>query len=409
MFGPDYYNPDGTETYAFFNPVVSQDYGGPFQVFFKDVISLIWNSRLGLFLFWTPFTVRQVDELYLFSWSFVSLIWFTFWSVVLFPTGLFAFLALIIFVGVAGLFSRIHSVLFWKILHGPPIQVYPPKLPAVPPGLDVSPIDGQRWIYVNGIATGKTGLRQNIELLSKMFNRPILGINNRTYGFLGDILESVVQRSFGFRTAETRIALPIMRAYLQDPNIYRVVLIAHSQGGLIASHILDDLYADLSEFDLQKLEVYTFGSAALHFKNPPLSHNPPPTSPAALDLKRALLIDNPPPKSCVVPHIEHYCNEMDMVTTWGALSSSQSSETVFLGKVFVAEGAMGHLLNQFYLCQWFGDSPGVPPIAPQSNTFMGRSVVQIGNRFQLPKIKVPKAPTMWSESRLRRYLGGDTA
>tara|TARA_R110002003_G_scaffold149_2_gene13485 strand:- start:3526 stop:4587 length:1062 start_codon:yes stop_codon:yes gene_type:complete len=352
--------------------------------------------------------VRPLDELYLFSWSFVELIWFTFWSVVQFPIVLIAFLALIIVVGVVGLFTWIHSVLFWKILHGPPIQVYPPNLPPFPPDLEVSPIDGQRWIYINGIATGKALLRQNIELLYEMFNRPILGINNRTYGFLGDILESVVQRSFGFRTAETRIALPIIRTYLQDPNIYRVVLIAHSQGGLIASHILDDLYTDLSEFDLHKLEVYTFGSAALHFKNPPLSHNPPPTSLAALDFKRALLIDNPPPNSRAVPHIEHYCNEFDMVTTWGALSSSQSPGTDFLGKVFVAEGATGHLLNQFYLYQWFGESPQDLPIAPCPNTFMGRSVVDLGNRFWLPEIIDPRVPIMWDESRLRHYLGGRT-
>jgi hypothetical protein len=409
LFGPDPYDPSGTQTYHFFNPVVGQDHSGPFQVFFQDVINLVWNSRLSLFLFWPPFTVRQVDELYPFSWSFVALIWFTFWSVVQFPILLIAFLALIIAVGVVGLLTWIHSVLFWKILHGPPIQVYPPNLPSGPPGVSVSPIDGQRWIYINGIATGKALLRQNIELLSKMFKRPILGINNRTYGFLGDILECVVQRSFGFRTAETRIALPIIRAYLQDPQIYRVVFIAHSQGGLLASHILDDLYTDLAETDLRKLEVYTFGSAALHFKNPPGSHNPPPNSLAALTFKDHLLIHNPPnPRA--VSHMEHYCNEFDMVTTWGALSSSESPGTAFLGDVFVAEGATGHLLNQFYLYQWFGNIESGIPIAPQQNTFMTRSVVPdpiIRGRFRLPQ-SIFEGDMMWDRSRLRRYLGGNT-
>ncbi|KAF1949865.1 hypothetical protein CC80DRAFT_355864, partial [Byssothecium circinans] len=190
------------------------------------------------------------------------------------------------------------------------------------------------WIYINGIATGKALLRQNIELLSEMFNRPILGINNRTYGLFGDLIECVLQRSFGFRTAETRIALPILQQYLQNPTIDRVIFIAHSQGGLIASHILDDLYTHLSKDHLRKLEVYTFGSAALHVNNPP---------------------NVPSPNRRTVPHIEHYCNEFDMVTSWGALSSSRAPETTFLGDLFVAEGATGHLLNQFYLYQWFGD------------------------------------------------------
>lgn len=382
------YNPYGTKTYAFFNPVVGQYNGGPFQQFFKDVLNLIWNSRLGLFLFWPPFTARQVDELYPFSWSFVALNWFIVWSVIQFPIVLIVFLALIVVVGTVGLFTWIHSVLFWNILHGPLIQVYPPNLPYISPGLPVSPIEGQRWIYINGIATGKALLRQNIELLSKMFNRPILGINNRTYGFMGDIMECVIQRSFGFRTAETRIAVPILREYLQDPAIHRVVFIAHSQGGLIASHILEDLYTDLSKDDLQKLEVYTFGSAALQFKNPQ---------------------NGPPPNPRTVPHIEHYCNEFDMVNSWGALSSIRSQNTTFLGDLFVAEGATGHLLNQFYLYQWFGDIPVVD--IPQPNTFMSRSVVQdavIGGKFQLPKTKVPGAPIMWDRSRLRRYLGGNT-
>ncbi|KAH7081990.1 hypothetical protein BKA63DRAFT_223923 [Paraphoma chrysanthemicola] len=73
------------------------------------------------------------------------------------------------------------------------------------------------------------------------------------------------------------------------------------QGGLIASHILDELYTDLSKDDLQKLEVYTFGSAALHFNDP---------------------LNDPPPSLRAIPHIEHYCNEFDMVTSWGALPSN---------------------------------------------------------------------------------------
>ncbi|KAF1964754.1 hypothetical protein BU23DRAFT_491570 [Bimuria novae-zelandiae CBS 107.79] len=340
MFWRDPYDPHGTETYEFFNPVLGQDIGGPFQQFFRDVINLIWNFRLVPFVLWPPFTRRQTDELYLFSWSFLALIWFFIWSLVQFPIVLTVLLSLVFVIALVGLLTWVHSLLFWKILHGPLLQVYPPNMPSVPRGLSVSPIDGQRWIYINGIATGKTLLRQNIELLSRMFNRPILGINNRSYGFLGDLVECVLQRSFGFRTAETRIAFPIIRDYLHDTTVDRVVFIAHSQGGIIASHILDDLYTSVSKDDLQKLEVYTFGSTALHFNNPP---------------------NGPPPSPRVLAHIEHYCNKLDL-------------------------GATGHLLNQYYLSQWFGDMPG--PAAPQQNSFMSRSVVQdpvIANKFRVPQ------------------------
>ncbi|OAL55714.1 hypothetical protein IQ07DRAFT_595378 [Pyrenochaeta sp. DS3sAY3a] len=392
MFLRDRYDPYGTATYAFFNPVLGQNNGGPFQQFFRDVINLIWNFRLVPFILWPPFTTRQVDaqvdELYLFNWSFLALIWFAIWSLVQFPIVLIAFLSLIVVIALVGLLTWIHSLLFWKILHGPLLQVYPSELPDVPPNLRVSPIDGQRWVYINGIATGKTLLRQNIELLSKMFNRPILGINNRTYGFLGDILECVLQRSFGFRTAETRVAFPIIRNYLQDRTVDRVVFIAHSQGGIIASHILDDLYTSVSRDDLQKLEVYTFGNAALHFNNP---------------------LTGPPLSNRVLAHIEHYCNELDLVCSWGALSSFPAADTPFWGNLFLAEGATGHLLNQHYLFQWFGDKPR--PAAPQQNSFMNRSAVQdpvIANKFRVPQDMIPRAPTMWRRSRLRLYLGGNT-
>lgn len=75
----------------------------------------------------------------------------------------------------------------------------------------------------------------------------------------------------------------IKEALLRD-DMERIVVVAHSQGGIIMSLALDNLLSDLPReciirlgcimlniLDFQKLEIYTFGCAANHFNNPKLS------------------------------------------------------------------------------------------------------------------------------------------
>ena len=55
-----------------------------------------------------------------------------------------------------------------------------------------------------------------------------------------------------------------------------------------------------------------------------------------------------------IPHIEHYCNEYDMVSRWGALHNvSQVLDNRYSGTVFVRVGATGHMFNQHYLATMF--------------------------------------------------------
>jgi hypothetical protein len=87
----------------------------------------------------------------------------------------------------------------------------------------------ESWLFCNGICTGQTWLTLNCEVLAGMFGRRIVGVNNRTFGFILDLLECVLQRGFGYTTEPVRQLYAIVQCELRDPNNRRVVLIAHSQ------------------------------------------------------------------------------------------------------------------------------------------------------------------------------------
>ena len=130
-----------------------------------------------------------------------------------------------------------------------------------------------------------------------------------------------------------------VKEFLVDPTVRKVVLIGHSQGCIIISMVLDMLYANLSSNDVEKLEIYTFGSAASHFNNPLRQ-----TSPRA-------------PSTRVIKYIEHYVNEEDLVPRWSAVYD-EKARPQYAGNVFIRVGATGHLLNQHYLSQMFPSAGG---------------------------------------------------
>ena len=388
------YDPQGTPTFALFGNPQIQDSGGPHILFWRDVTNLILRFPLAFSILRPFYTRRPIDELFLWNWAVLALIWFGFWSIVQTPFLLAVIAGFILVVAVLAAGAWLHSLLLWTILQGPGFQVFP-RNPAQIANVHLSNAERQmlarqRWVYLNGVATGKTILRQNLKLLSQTFGRPVLGINNRTYGFLGDLIECVLQRSFGFRTLETRITVPILRQHLRDAaGVDRVILIAHSQGGILASHVLDDLYAELASDELNKLEVYTFGNAALHFNNPWETHQQ---------------LDH------VIRHMEHYCNDRDMVCSWGALSSVDRADTLFRGSVFVSESTTGHLLNQHYLKPMFP----VPPATAGPDDFLSRPAIPdptMPDKYivpSMPMLPPPGAQKVMQISRLHQYLNGRT-
>lgn len=125
---------------------------------------------------------------------------------------------------------------------------------------------------------------------------------------------------------------------------------------------LDSLYAEVPRALFRKLEIYTFGSAAKHFSNPPLD-----VDSTHVDLS--------------VKTIEHYANEKDMVARWGPLCSvDHVSSSRYSGSVFVRKGGSGHLFIEHYLSVMFPLSSSISPTespecpADEPNSFLDQIV-----------------------------------
>jgi hypothetical protein len=188
-------------------------------------------------------------------------------------------------------------------------------------------------------------------MTSSIFKRPVVGIHNRSYGIIFDLIECLVQRDFSYMTSDIRITYNNIKEHLLDSQVERVVVIAHSQGGIIISTVIDALYATLPPSAFDKLEIYTFGCAANHFNNPPRCtqcHNGSCAGPTDLHLQK-------PPTKRQISVVEHYVNEHDFVGRLGVLRfvKGQSLENQFVGKVFTRLGSAGHLFRQHYLDPMF--------------------------------------------------------
>ncbi|KLJ07945.1 hypothetical protein EMPG_16581 [Blastomyces silverae] len=224
-------------------------------------------------------------------------------------------------------------------------------------GDSVNDRKGEKWVFVNGVMVGNRGLTYNCARLSRTFGRPITGIHNPTNGLVWDIIECIFQRSFAYNTYSIRYTYDHLKHCLTDPTVHKVVLIAHSQGGIIASMALDLLFTSLPAEDMAKLEVYTFGSAAAHFNNPMRAIQTLSTSSSGASSPARRRRSNG-----VIRYIEHYVNGEDIVPRWGVMYNVRLAKTRYSGRVFIRNGATGHMFNQHYLDNIFPlDGRLLPP------------------------------------------------
>lgn len=183
----------------------------------------------------------------------------------------------------------------------------------------------EQWFFLNGVMVNENWLDENCKYLEKRFNTGVTGILNRSYGLFWDLIEAIFERSFNIQTTPvdltTRILLPVLR----DNNVKTVKLIAHSQGTIVASLVVQKLFVELSytrEQDcLKKLEVYTFANVCRDFINP----------------------------GGLVKRIEHYANIRDPIAKLGILNTKAGNRIE--GNLFINErknGGRGHLFNSFY-------------------------------------------------------------
>ncbi|OJJ37058.1 hypothetical protein ASPWEDRAFT_38696 [Aspergillus wentii DTO 134E9] len=332
----------------------------PFRWLWQDILSVFRLSRLLPLIFFpvVPFPSGPLDELYpnfrnlrdlsLHAFLIVSQLFLllslpvalaTFWA---FP----AVVHLVFYVAFAG----VTMTVLW-LLNGHPRATCLIGVPKS--GLPVND-ESELWFYINGIATGTTWLQSNLDLLADTFGREIVGIHNPTKGLILDLVECLIQRDLDYKTRDIRQGRAQLRAALKADSTKKVVLIAHSQGGIEAASIIDWLFGELSNQTMRKLEVYTFGNAARQFRNPPLHEdNGLKDTPSASDPCRQSHGER------VIKYIEHYANSEDFVANIGVLKFTSSAAayaggTLFSGSVFRREGS-GHLLNIHYLDRMFGD------------------------------------------------------
>ncbi|KAF9091901.1 hypothetical protein BGX29_010719 [Mortierella sp. GBA35] len=162
-----------------------------------------------------------------------------------------------------------------------------------------------------------------------MFGRRIVGINNH----------------------DARQLYANTQRELRDPNNVRVVLIAHSQGAIIASLVVDRLLASELPANLRKLELYTFASAANHMHGQG-------------DLSR----------------IEHFVNRRDYFAQSGILSYQPAvlAGNRYDGDISIDEAGVGHLLNMHYLSSMF--VAGGAAATSHMATYLGGNGGLVGGR-----------------------------
>ncbi len=429
----------------------------PFRLALRDCMTFVGMLNLFPDIFLPFWTSNSDNEFYLKGSNIFGLAVLSFVSVFTLVAVVLAIPAFILLPGWATVSiltsgTALVHLLCWPIQGPSLVRSKPPADTAVIAKQQL--LASERWIFMNGCCVTGHMLQQNLDLLSETFGRPVQGIHNRTYGIVGDIVECIIQRSFGFYSEETRVSYEYVKAYCTDPDVTKVVLIGHSQGGIMASQIIDELFMDLPSEAVSKLEVYTFGNAASHFNNPlrktadsasctpswilspngttassphPLRSSSQPnaiTSPTSIispmtplptttqALTQSTTTNNPSdvPQSIantssrtstispllpkrVIPHIEHYCNSHDMVTRWGTLYSAKSIlDNRFCGHIFIAEGATGHMLNQHYLEKMF------PISSKQELDAASRTVNKTLARIVGSLLRI--LPTRWTQARV---------
>ena len=216
----------------------------------------------------------------------------------------------------------------------------------------------EAWFFINGILTDAGMAAWNADYLALLFHRPFTVIQNATDGPVSDLIECADEKAFGMNGEPVDVGFPAIHRALKDPTRERVVIIAHSQGTLIAavmvrllgliyahspalmsegerrdelSRLRDrgvtldlDAFAPVSTAELARLEIYCFANCASEMRY--------------VDPDRRL------------PWLESFGNQHDLVARLGMLAPHLAAEEIAIdGPAWVHRGAWGHLLNAHYL------------------------------------------------------------
>jgi hypothetical protein len=159
-------------------------------------------------------------------------------------------------------------------------RTYPPSTPlAQVPA--VLPRDGRApagtIVYVNGISTTKDGQFGSLQRIADRTGARVVGIHNATQGGAADVIQSAGDT---LDVGRNPVVDTLADTVYEEVNAGRTVhLMAHSQGALITSRALTDVYQRLrvedglsrreAERRLSRVEVETFGGAAGYYPDGP--------------------------------------------------------------------------------------------------------------------------------------------
>jgi len=217
----------------------------------------------------------------------------------------------------------------------------------------------EAWLFVNGILTDTDVAEINADYLADLFHRPVKMLQNSTDGFVEDLVKCADQKTFRRIGEASTVSFPALYAALKDADKQRVVLIAHSQGTLIAAvmlRLIELIYLpvgrarrrrsigaaahkavrdagvglNMEDFEplmpdeLARLEVYCFANCATQMRY--------------VDARKRL------------PWIESFGNQYDIVARLGVLAPAPRKRGIRIdGPRYERKRAWGHLLNRHYL------------------------------------------------------------
>jgi hypothetical protein len=149
------------------------------------------------------------------------------------------------------------------------------QIPAATPGNGRQPTE--TIIYVNGINTTKDGQAASLQAIADRTGARVIGIHNATEGIITDLGQCIADKlDKGTNPPVDTLAQTVYNEIKAGRSVH---LLAHSQGGLITSRALTDVYQRLriedgltraqAERRLSLVKVETFGAAAGHYPDGP--------------------------------------------------------------------------------------------------------------------------------------------
>ncbi|GAB0493484.1 hypothetical protein MMPV_004767 [Pyropia vietnamensis] len=231
-------------------------------------------------------------------------------------------------------------------LVSPPSLVHPPQAPASPaaalsavadaaaaagdpppsPAVVAATVTADRpevWYLVNGVAEARSMVAGSLVALKAATGRDVMGLYNPSMGLGVDLLECLLGRSLDIASRPVEVIAQRLGRDLRQG--VRVVLLAHSQGGIIASNVVRSLLRDAAMGDAAVLST-SWGEPA---PVPPSETTTPLTTAHLAQLEVytwASAADDMPharlPDGSTVPFCEHFAAEGDLVARIGALTFS---------------------------------------------------------------------------------------